>query len=52
MNGTVLKIGKIVVQVLSIGTTLAAGYFANKDLDAKVARKVAEAFAESAKKGS
>ena len=43
MNGTVLKIAKIVVSVASIGVTLATSYFAGKELDAKVAEKVAEA---------
>ena len=41
MNG--LKIAKLVVQVVSIGATVATAIIANKELDAKIATKVAEA---------
>lgn len=38
-----MKIVKIAVTVAGVGITLAQGYFADKDLDKKVAEKVAEA---------
>lgn len=52
MSGTALKVIKIVVSVASIGVGLASNYFADKELDKKVADKVAEAFAKSAAKES
>lgn len=47
MNGTVLKVAKIVLGLASIGVTLATSYFADKELDAKVATKVAEALTKA-----
>ena len=47
MNGTLLKIVKVVVPVASIGVTLASSYLANKDLDDKVSKKVSEALAKT-----
>ena len=38
-----LKIVKVVVQVVSIAATVAGGIIANKELDAKIAAKVAQA---------
>ena len=38
-----MKIVKIAVTVAGVGITLAQSYFADKDLDKKVAEKVAEA---------
>ena len=43
MNINAMKIIKIVVTVAGVGVTLAQGYLADKDLDKKVAEKVAEA---------
>ena len=48
MNGTVLKVAKIVAGVASIGITLVTSFLAEKDLDAKVSAKVAEALAKAA----
>lgn len=47
MNGTVLRIAKIVIGVASVGLSLATSYFADKELDAKVSTKVAEALAKA-----
>ena len=47
MNTKVLKVAKILVSVASIGVSLAASYFADKDLDDKVAKKVAETLAKN-----
>ena len=41
-----LKIAKIVVQVVSIGASLATAIIAGKELDAKIAEKVAEQLAD------
>lgn len=49
MKPATLKIIKVAVSVISVGVTLATNYFADKDLDAKVAKKVAEALAETTK---
>lgn len=37
------KIAKVVLAVAGVGVTLAQGFMANRDLDEKVAEKVAEA---------
>lgn len=50
MNTTALKVIKIAVSVVGIGVTLATNYFADKDLDNKVAQKVAEALAKTSGK--
>ena len=47
MNVKMLKVVKALVPVASIAVTLAANYFADKDLDEKVGKKVAEALAKS-----
>ena len=39
----VFKIVKVAVAVAGVGITLAQSYFADKDLDDKVTKKVAEA---------
>lgn len=39
----VLKIVKVAVSVAGVGLALAQNYFADKDLDDKVTKKVAEA---------
>ena len=41
------QIGKVVVSVAGVAITLASNYFADKDLDSKVAKKVGEALAKS-----
>ena len=38
----VMKIVKVGVSLLGVGVTLASNYFAEKDLDEKVTKKVAE----------
>lgn len=43
MKIDVMKVVKVVVTVAGVGVTLAQSYLANKELDAKVAEKVAEA---------
>ena len=43
MKINAMKIVKIAVAVAGVGITLAQAYFADKDLDNKVAEKVAEA---------
>lgn len=48
MTFNALKVAKIVVSVASIGVSIAANYFADKELDDKVAKKVAEALAKKA----
>lgn len=50
MNTKALKIIKIAVSVASIGVTFAANYFADKDLDDKVTKKVTEALAKASEK--
>lgn len=49
MNSKALKVIKIAVSVASVGVTLATSYFADKDLDNKVAKKVAEQLSKSGK---
>lgn len=49
MNSTALKVIKIAVSVASVGVTLATSYFADKELDNKVAKKVAEQLAKAGK---
>lgn len=44
-----LKIGKVVVTVASVGVTFAQNYFNKKDLDETVAKKVEEALKTQAK---
>lgn len=46
MNSNVMKGLKIVVSLASVGVTLASNYFADKDLNDKVAKKVAEAMSK------
>ena len=43
----VLKIVKVAVTVIGVGVTLATNYFADKELDDKVSKKVAEALAKA-----
>ena len=47
MNKKVMDAIKIGVTILGVGVTLAQNYFEKKDLDAKVAEKVAEALKET-----
>lgn len=49
MNSKALKAIKIAVSVASIGVTLATSYFADKELENKVAKKVAEQLAKTGK---
>lgn len=46
INPTVIKVAKIALSVIGVGATLATNYFESKELDAKIAEKVAKAFAE------
>lgn len=46
MKVNVLKAAKIVVAVAGVGITLAQNYFADKDLDEKVTKKVTEALTD------
>ena len=46
MNPNVMKGLKIVVSLAGVGVTLASNYFADKDLNDKVAKKVAEAMSK------
>ena len=46
MNPNAIKGLKIVVSLVGVGVTLASNYFADKDLNDKVAKKVAEAMSE------
>ena len=48
MNKKVMNVIKVGVTVLGVGATLAQTYFEKKDLDAKVAEKVAEALNKKA----
>ena len=43
----ILKAGKILVAVAGVGVTLVSNYFADKDLDDKVAKKVSEALTKA-----
>ena len=47
MNTKVLKVVKTLVAVAGVGITLASNYFADKDLDDKVAKKVGEALTKA-----
>lgn len=49
MKDTVMKIAKIALPIITVGVTLASNYFADKDLDDKVTKKVSEALAEAGK---
>ena len=49
MNPIVMKVTKIAVKVLGVAVPLAAGYFADKELDDKIAKKAAEAVANQMK---
>ena len=51
MNPIVMKVTKIVVKVLGVAVPLAAGYFADKELDDKITKKAAEAVANQMKEG-
>ena len=46
MSPNVIKGLKIVVSLARVGVTLAPNYFADQDLNDKVAKKVAEAMSE------
>lgn len=52
LNPKVVKGLKIAVNVASVAVPLAAKYFADKDMDEKIAKKAAEAVAEAMKKES
>lgn len=43
MNDKLLKVVKVIVPVVGAAVTLATSYLSNKELDEKVAKKVAEA---------
>lgn len=45
MNATLIKVAKILVPIASMGITLVSSILSEKELDEKVARKVAEALA-------
>lgn len=51
MNPIVTKVAKIAVKVLGVAVPLAASYFADKELDDKIAKKAAEAVANQMKEG-
>lgn len=46
MNTNVMKIAKLGVSIASVVVTVASSYFANKELDEKIAKKVAEELAK------
>lgn len=52
LNPMAMKVLKIVVNVASVTVPVAAKYFADRDLDEKIAKKAAEAVAEAMKKES
>lgn len=52
MNKTIITVGKVAIQVVSFAASLAAGYFAKKELDNTITEKVSEALAEAAAKKS
>ena len=52
LNPMVVKGLKIAVNVASVAVPLAAKYFADKEMDEKIAQKAAEAVAEAMKKES
>lgn len=45
MNKTAMKVIKLAVGIISIGITVANNYLADKEIDAKIAKKVAEELA-------
>lgn len=47
MNVNLIKVAKIAVSVGSIAVSLATSYFADKELDNKIAKKVAEELAKA-----
>lgn len=47
MNEKLTKIVKVLVPVAGIAVTLATNYFADKDLDDKIGKKVADALAKN-----
>lgn len=50
MNPIAMKVTKIAVKVLGVAVPIAASYFADKELDEKIAKKAAEAVADQIKK--
>ena len=50
MKPKVMTIAKIAVKVIGVAATLATSYFADKELDEKIAKKAAEAVADQIKK--
>lgn len=52
MNGNVVKLAKGLIGLVSLGITIATSFLDKKELDAKIAKKVAEEVTEQlAKKG-
>lgn len=51
MNAKLFKSLKIIVPIVSLAVSGLSNYLSGKDLDDKVAKKVAEALAEKAEKG-
>ena len=49
MKPKVMTVAKIAVKVIGVAATLATGYFADKELDEKIAKKAAEAVATNMK---
>ena len=49
MNPKVMTVAKIAVKVIGVAATLATSYFADKELDEKIAKKAAEAVAKNMK---
>ena len=49
MNPKVMAIAKNAVKVIGVAATLATSYFADKELDEKIAKKAAEAVAKNMK---
>ena len=47
MNANLIKVAKIAVSVASIGVSIATSYFAERELDNKIAKKVAEQLAKA-----
>lgn len=43
MNATVFKVAKVAVKVLGVTVPIVANYFADKELDEKIAKEVAKA---------
>lgn len=52
MNSTVMKVTKVAVKVLGVAVPIVANYFADKELDEKIAKKAAEAVANAMKRES